>query len=138
VARLDPIGVLHRPCAVGCVALALSLTGCQGRGHDATREQLHESSVALKSDSAATRAFFETVLGDSVQRERLARVILENEGMRQTLTRVLIEDSLARLPGGGLPAVAGGLGSAGRAPAPLDTSGEGSISRDTAQAKPSR
>lgn len=76
----------------------LLLAGCRGKSPEEDREALYRSSTALKRDSAATAAFFRTVLGDSVQRARLAAVILEHEGMRRTMTQALIRDSLARAP----------------------------------------
>ncbi len=84
-------------------ALVAAAAACGGRNPDQTRHELLVSSETLKRDSAATYALFETVMGDSVQRERLTRALLANEGMRRTLTQALIVDSLAKVPGAGVP-----------------------------------
>jgi hypothetical protein len=85
------------------VLLLAVAVGCEGKSPDTDRDALYRNSVALKADSAATRAFFETMLADSLQQERLARAILANEGMRRTMVRALLADSLANLRGAGLP-----------------------------------
>jgi hypothetical protein len=99
-------------------ALAAFSTACGGRSPEESRRGLYSSTAELKGDSAATVAFFETVLADSVQRERLAKVILGNEGMRRTMAEALLADSLARVEGAGLPEWRAPAPPAGSAPAP--------------------
>ncbi|HEY7529617.1 MAG TPA: hypothetical protein VIC56_02940 [Gemmatimonadota bacterium] len=123
------------------VAVAWAATGCGGRSPEESRRALYASTAELREDSAATAAFFETVLADSVQRERLARAILRNEGMRRTMTRELLADSLAELEGAGLPewrapAAAGAAAPApGGGPAPGAATGPGA-GDETAGAAP--
>jgi hypothetical protein len=104
--------------SVATLALALSAAACGGRSPDESRQALYASSAELRQDSAATAAFFETVLADSVQRERLARAILRNEGMRRTMTAALLTDSLAEVVGSGLPSWRQPPPPEGSAPAP--------------------
>lgn len=101
--------------------LLATAAGCEGKSPGADREALYLSSTALKADSAATRAFFETMLADSLQQERLARAILANEGMRRMMVRALLADSLASLRGAGLPtSTAPAAGTQPGPPNPLD------------------
>ena len=88
---------------VALTGLVLASSACSGRSPEESRRGLYSSTAELKEDSSATVAFFETVLADSVQRERLATVILGNEGMRRTMTEALLTDSLAELEGVGVP-----------------------------------
>jgi hypothetical protein len=99
-------------------ALVLASLSCGGGSPEESRRGLYSSTAELKEDSAATVAFFETVLADSVQREQLARVILGNEGMRRTMTEALLADSLARVEGAGLPEWRAPAPPAGSAPGP--------------------